>query len=189
MRRVVHKIYWIWQLEKEEAWINEMASHGYSLEHAGRLTYSFDETEPGKYTYKSLFLKGSANSSENIKYFRFLEEMGITIVCFINYPGTCWVYTRAPREDYPDGIEIYSDIDSKINYTGVMAGYMIFVNIITCFAAMLNLATGLNIHNGFAPVNLIMGVSMLVLFTASVIATVRIFMKIARLKKERAIHE
>ena len=70
-----------------------------------------------------------------------------------------------------------------------MAGYMIFVNIITCFAAMLNLATGLNIHNGFAPVNLIMGVSMLVLFTASVIATVRIFMKIARLKKERAIHE
>ena len=48
MRRVIHKLFFIWQLEKEQAWINEMASHGYSLEHAGRLTFEFDETEPGK---------------------------------------------------------------------------------------------------------------------------------------------
>ena len=43
MRRVIHKFFWIWQLEKEQAWINEMASHGYSLEHAGRFTFEFDE--------------------------------------------------------------------------------------------------------------------------------------------------
>ena len=84
-------------------------SHGYSLEHAGRLTFEFDETEPGKYIYKEIFLKGWGESVENIKYFRFLEEMGIKVVCYINYPGTCWVYTRALREDYPNGIELFSD--------------------------------------------------------------------------------
>ena len=57
MRRVFHKLYFVWELEKEQAWINEMAAHGYSLEHAGRLTFTFDETEPGKYTYKTLILK------------------------------------------------------------------------------------------------------------------------------------
>ena len=79
MRRVIHKIFWIWQLEAEENWINEMASHGYSLEHAGRLTFEFDETEPGKYIYKEIFLKGWGESVENIKYFKFLEEMGIKV--------------------------------------------------------------------------------------------------------------
>jgi len=65
MRRVIHKLFWIWQLDKEEDWINEMARHGYSLEHAGRVSFEFDETEPGLYEYRTLFLKGSYNSKEN----------------------------------------------------------------------------------------------------------------------------
>ena len=44
MRKKITKLFWIWQLEKEQAWVNEMASHGYALEHAGRLTFEFDET-------------------------------------------------------------------------------------------------------------------------------------------------
>ena len=188
MRRVIHKIFWIWQLEKEQAWINEMASHGYSLEHAGRLTFEFDETEPGKYIYKEIFLKGWGESVENIKYFRFLEEMGIKVVCYINYPGTCWVYTRALREDYPDGIELFSDIDSKINGMKAMSGYMIFVMAMTLFAALLNLWCAIG-RNYFSPINLICSISMFVLFTLATIATVRIFVNMGKLKKERTIHE
>lgn len=188
MRRVIHKIFWIWQLEKEQAWINEMASHGYSLEHAGRLTFEFDETEPGKYIYKEIFLKGWGESVENIKYFRFLEEMGIKVVCYINYPGTCWVYTRALREDYPDGIELFSDIDSKINGMKAMSGYMIFVMAMTLFAALLNLWCAIG-RDFFSPINLICSISMFVLFTLATIATVRIFVNMGKLKKERTIHE
>ena len=188
MRRVIHKIFWIWQLEKEQAWINEMASHGYSLEHAGRLTFEFDETEPGKYIYKEIFLKGWGESVENIKYFRFLEEMGIKVVCYINYPGTCWVYTRALREDYPDGIELFSDIDSKINGMKAMSGYMIFVMAMTLFAALLNLWCAIG-RNYFSPINFICSISMFVLFTLATIATVRIFVNMGKLKKERTIHE
>lgn len=188
MRRVIHKIFWIWQLEKEQAWINEMASHGYSLEHAGRLTFEFDETEPGKYIYKEIFLKGWGESVENIKYFRFLEEMGIKVVCYINYPGTCWVYTRALREDYPNGIELFSDIDSKINGMKAMSGYMIFVMAMTLFAALLNLWCAIG-RDYFSPINFICSISMFVLFTLATIATVRIFVNMGKLKKERTIHE
>lgn len=192
MRRVIHKLFWIWQLEKEQAWINEMASHGYSLEHAGRLTFEFDETEPGKYIYKEIFLKGWGESAENLKYFKFLEEMGIKVVCYINYPGTCWVYTRALREDYPDGIELYSDIDSKINYQKVMAGYLIFVIAFTLFAALLNISIVINsllMYGTLMILNLICSIAMSALCTGAVIATVKAFIKIGNLKKERKIHE
>ena len=71
MRRVVHKLFWIWQLEKEQAWVNEMASHGYALEHAGRLRFEFDETEPDKYIYKEIFLKGWGESAYSLLFFHF----------------------------------------------------------------------------------------------------------------------
>ena len=192
MRRVIHKIFWIWQLEKEQAWINEMASHGYSLEHAGRLTFEFEETEPNKYIYKELFLKGWGESAENIKYFKFLEEMGIKVVCYINYPGTCWVYVRALKEEYPNGIELYSDIDSKIQYQKTMAFYMIFVSVITFLAASLNLSiviSALAAEGRFMWLNSLCAGFMYGLFVASVIATVKSFVNMSKLKKERTIHE
>jgi len=192
MRRVIHKIFWIWQLEKEQAWVNEMASHGYSLEHAGRFTFVFEETEPDKYIYKEIFLKGWGDSAENIKYFRFLEEMGIKVVCYLNYPGTCWVYTRALKEDYPDGIELYSDIDSKINYQKVMAGYMVFVSIATFLASLLNMSVVINslaMYNRFMPFNLACSVFTFALFIAAILAAVKAFANIGKLKKERKLHE
>ena len=188
MRRVIHKIFWVWQLEKEQAWINEMASHGYSLEHAGRLTFEFEETEADLYTYKTLFLKGWADSEENRKYMKFLEEMGIKVVCFINYPGACWVYTRALKADYPDGIDLFSDIDSKINGMKAMSGYMIFVMAMTLFAALLNLWIAVG-RGFFLLINFICSIVMFVLFTLATIATVRIFVNMGKLKKERTIHE
>jgi hypothetical protein len=192
MRRVIHKIFWIWQLEKEQAWINEMASHGYSLEHAGRLTFEFEETEPDKYIYKEIFLKGWGESAENVKYFKFLEEMGIKVVCYINYPGTCWVYIRALKEEYPNGIELYSDIDSKINYQKVMAGYLIFVIVFTLFASLLNLSVVVNSlvrHGMFMMLNAAATGICSALCIAAVIATVKAFVNIGKLKKERKIHE
>ena len=192
MRRVIHKIFWIWQLEKEQAWVNEMASHGYSLEHAGRFTFEFDETEPDKYIYKEIFLKGWGESAENVKYFKFLEEMGIKVVCYINYPGTCWVYIRALKEEYPNGIELYSDIDSKINYQKVMEGYLIFVMVFMLFAVLLNISAVVNswtMHVTLMVLNLICSVFLTALCIASAIATVKAFVKIANLKKERKIHE
>ena len=189
MRRVVHKLFFIWQLEKEQAWVNEMASHGYSLEHAGRFAFEFDETEPGKYIYKEIFLKGWGEGAENIKYFKFLEEMGIKVVCYINYPGTCWVYLRALKEDYPDGIDLYSDIDSKITYQKVMAWYMLLVIVLTLAAGSLNLWISLYSRNYVFPLNFICAVFLLSLCAGAVVAEINNLVKLSRLKKERKLHE
>ena len=189
MIRTIHKLFFIWQLEKEEDWINEMASHGYSLTQAFKLCrYDFEETEQNKYKYKTLFLKGFYTSDENTKYLRFLEEMGIEVVCQIGYPGTSCVYTRARAEGYPDGIGLYSDIDSKINYKKVMAFYLLFVVVLTLAVSTMNLFLGFN-SEFISPLNAMTGYLTLGLSVAAAVAMIKEFVQISKLKKEREIHE
>ena len=189
MRRVIHKLFWIWQLDKEEDWINEMARHGYSLEHTGRMTYEFEETEADLYKYRSLFLKGSFSGKKNTDYLRFLDEMGIKVVAHCNYPGTCIVYLRGSSSDFPDEIEIYSDIESRIEALKTFRAYMIFVILLLSFLAYINLYSGLNLRNSVFWLNLIMAVLVVALLIAAIVAEVNIFREISKLKKERAIHE
>lgn len=189
MRKVEHKLFWIWQLDKELLWINDMADHGYALAKAGRLTFEFDEEKPGKYIYKSLFLKGSSGNPENVKFFRFLEEMGITQICSINYPGTCAVYIRAFKEDYPNGMDIYSDIESRIIYERVLMWYLFGAGLFILFASALNLSIGFGTRSYYAWVNLVEGFGLLVLFIFMVINFIKKAVLISRLKRERAIHE
>lgn len=189
MRKTIYKLFWIWELDREENWINEMAAHGYSLEHAGRFSFTFEETEPKKYRYKTVFLKGSSSCAENIKYFRFLEEMGIHVVSQLNYPGTCCVYLRSLYGDNPEGIELYSDIDSKITYLKTTAWYMVFVAVFTLFGAILNFSVALLPHNGNRIINLIMAGLVFAIFIGAVMAAVKSFVKISTLKREREIHE
>ena len=189
MINTVHKIFFVWQLEKEEAWLNDMASHGYSLTHASKFgTYDFEESQTDKYTYKILFLKGSFNSAENIKYLKFLEEMGISAVCHYGYPFTSCVYVRGLAEDYPDGIDLFSDIDSKINYIKIMAFYLLFVLCLLIVATVLNFIAGVNTEY-INPLNVIEGSITLGLGIATTIAMIKEFVQIGKLKKEREIHE
>ena len=189
MRRVERKLFWIWELDKELLWINNMADHGYALAKAGRITFEFDEEEPGKYIYKSLFLKGNSYSARNVEFFRFIEEMGITQLCSINYPGTCIVYIRALKEDYPNGIDIYSDIESRINYERVLMWYMFFAGFLILGAALLNLSIGFGVRNYISWINLTEGFALMVLYIFMVVNFIKKAVLISRLKKERAIHE
>ncbi|MBO4579325.1 MAG: DUF2812 domain-containing protein [Clostridiales bacterium] len=189
MRKVVHKLFWIWQLEKEQNWINDMADHGYALVRAGRFSFEFDDSEPGQYIYKEIFLKGSSYSTKNIEYFKFLEEMGITEVCAINYPATCWVYLRALKEDYPGGIELYSDVESKITYERVMMWYMLFAAVICALGSALNLYMAFMPLNSVSWVNLFVGIGTCVLSVIAVVDFIKRVIRITRLKKERKIHE
>ena len=190
MRSKFHKLFWIWQLDKEESWINDMAAHGYALVHAGRFcNYEFDEVEPGKYIYKSLFLKGSGDSTKNREYYRFLDEMGIETVSTFWYPGNCVVYLRALRDDYPNGIELYSDIDSRINYENTLRWYLLGIGIYAALTAVYNMVVAFLPHNSFTPVNIICSVVMAVLAVYLFINFAKKSNKIRELRKEREIHE
>lgn len=98
----LHKIFWIWEYEKEERWLNQMAQEGWALQNAGFSTYTFERCEPGEYIIRMAMLNDSANFKE------FMEEMDAEKV------GACmrWVYFR--RKADLGAFAMFSDIDSRV---------------------------------------------------------------------------
>lgn len=137
MRTTFHKLFWLWQLPKEEAWINEMAEHGYGLVSAGRVTYEFEDIEDGKYKYKALFVRGSFTSEKNREFLKFMEEMDVHNTGHVSYPGRTVIYLRydSSMEDF----DVYSDLDSKIEYEKTLVSYLLFAAIMNLFAWVLNM--------------------------------------------------
>ena len=52
MRTTMHKWFWIWDFDKEEQWLNQMAANGKALVHTGFCTYEFEDCTPGEYIYR-----------------------------------------------------------------------------------------------------------------------------------------
>ena len=52
-RRTIHKWFWVWDFEKEDDWLNEMALNGWVLESVGYATYHFVRCEPGEYSVRT----------------------------------------------------------------------------------------------------------------------------------------
>ena len=47
MRQTIHKLFWVWDFDKEEKWLNEMAAKGLSLVSVGFCKYEFSDRVPG----------------------------------------------------------------------------------------------------------------------------------------------
>ena len=48
-RKTVRKWFWVWEFDKEERWLNQMALSGWALAEVGFCRYVFDACEPGAY--------------------------------------------------------------------------------------------------------------------------------------------
>lgn len=90
MTKTVRKVFFLWEYEKEEEWINQMAREGWMLIRTGFRKYVFEKGKPGEYTYRVELLDKDKNSKESNSYLLFLKDTGIEIV------GECynWVYLR-----------------------------------------------------------------------------------------------
>ena len=44
----LHKVFWVWEYEKEERWLNEMAQEGWALKKASLCTYVFEKDRTGR---------------------------------------------------------------------------------------------------------------------------------------------
>ena len=188
MRTTFHKIFWIWQLSKEEAWINQMAEHGYGLVSAGKITFEFEDIRPGQYKYKELFLKGSFDSKKIREFLRFMEEMGVDNVGHVSYPGRTVVYLRydSNLEDF----DVYSDLDSKIEYEKTLVSYLLFATIVNLAAWVMNMAIFIaNCANGYPSYISLACALNLVLAVILIINIVKHVNKINGYKAEREIHE
>ena len=165
-RRTIRKWFWVWDFEKEEAWLNEMAMNGWALESVGFCSYSFVRCEPAEYTVRLEMHSFDEN------YIDFMKETGA------EYVGRMlmWIYFRKKTAD---GVfDLFSDIDSKIGHLEKIAG------ILTVVGAA-NLMIGL--MNTFGPARV--GWVNLLCATLLMYALGRIHGKIESLKTERRLHE
>lgn len=82
--KTLHRNFWVWEFEKEERWLNEMAQEGWALQNAGFCTYTFEKTEPGQYIIRLAMLDSSPDFES------FMEELEAQSV------GHCfsWGYFR-----------------------------------------------------------------------------------------------
>ena len=108
MKRVMHRLFWAWDFDREEDWLNAWAARGLALVDVCGIRYVFEEGAPGEYEYRLELLEHTAGSSEGRCYLDFLRDLDIECV------GTYgrWAYLRRPRDGAP--FDLFSDIDSKI---------------------------------------------------------------------------
>lgn len=110
MRKMIRKWFWVWDFDKEEKWLNEMATKGLALTAVGWCRYEFENCVPGEYKVCVNFLDNHFNSVENEKYISFLEETGAEHV------GSMfrWAYFRKKTAD--EDFQLFSDNASRIRY-------------------------------------------------------------------------
>lgn len=110
MKKVIHKLFFAWDFEKEEKWLNEMSAKGLNLDGVGLCKYIFEEGTPGEYIYRLELLKKWSTHAESEQYIRFLEDTGVEHVGSV----TRWVYFRKKASD--GEFDLFSDIDSRIKH-------------------------------------------------------------------------
>ena len=120
-RMTKYRWIWVWDFEKEERWLNEMAMNGWVLESVGLATYHFVRCEPGEYV-----IRLEMHPSEP-GYREFMEETGAEYISRM----FGWVYWRRKAEMGP--FDLFSDIDSRIGHLekiGRMLSIIGFANLL-----------------------------------------------------------
>ena len=161
----VFKIFFVWDFEKEERWLNQMAMTGWVLEEVSFFGYTFRRCEPGEYIIR---LEMSPSSD----YRAFVESLGAECIgCLCN-----WCYFRRKAE--LGSFDLLSDIDSRISHLdriGRMLALLCLANLI------LGVTNSLN-QGHFGLLNLLCA-------TLLSYALGRIHGTKAGLEKERILHE
>lgn len=107
MRKRIYRLFWVWDFDKEEAWLNRMAAQGLALVSPGLGSYVFEESLPGEYQFRLELLDQWPSHAKSQAYIRFLEETGV------EYLGSVlrWAYFR--RKSQEEAFELYSDFSSR----------------------------------------------------------------------------
>ena len=166
-QKTIRKWFWVWDFEKEEQWLNEMAMSGWVLSSVGFCKYTFTACEPGEYTVRLEM------HEHDEAYLAFMKEAGAEYVGRI----VQWIYFRKRTEDGP--FDLFSDIDSRIAHLEKIGKTLSGVG-------LGNLAIGLAVSmNSFAS----LGWINLLCATLLMYALGRTHGRIDEMKKVRQLHE
>lgn len=131
MRKVIHKLFWIWDYEKEEKWLNEMAAKGLALISVKFCTYEFEDTLPGEYHVCLQVLDHTQSHLETESYIHFLEETGAEHV------GTFIRQAYFRKKTVDGSFELFSDNASRIKQLNSIIALL-------CILIIPNLGNGIN---------------------------------------------
>jgi len=180
MIKTIRKLFFVWEHEKEEKWLNEMSAAGLQLCGVGICTYHFEEGVPYEYVYRLEMLEKRPTHAKSVHYIRFVEETGAEHIGSV----FDWVYFR--KRTQGDAFEIFSDIDSRISHFNRML-------------LLLGILAGMNLLNTLNMLRLWIqyGMSVYSVVTASTFVIslllgygfIRIYQKTRKLKREKILRE
>ena len=91
MKRVMHRLFWAWDFDREEDWLNAWAARGWALVDVCGFRYVFEESAPGEYEYRLELLEHATSNAESRCYLDFLRDLDIE--CIGSYGR--WTYQPA----------------------------------------------------------------------------------------------
>ncbi|MBR5446250.1 MAG: DUF2812 domain-containing protein [Clostridia bacterium] len=179
MRKTIRKWFWVWEFDKEEKWLNEMAAKGLTLVSMHFNKYMFEETTPGEYQIRVELLANKPAHPESEQYIRFVEETGAEqVASWIN-----WVYFRKKTAD--GAFELFSDNTSRLKMLNRVIGLLVPLGILCLVSGGYNLLLYFLWGN---PVSLV-GLLPLTVSVLLGIGLLRILKQKKKLAKEQTLFE
>ena len=179
MRRIIHKWFWVWNFDKEEQWLNEMAAKGLCLVSTGFCKYEFEDCLPGEYQIRMQLLDKFPHHPESQKYIEFLEDTGAEQVGSF----TRWVFFR--KKASLGDFNLFSDNASRVKYLTSMLSFITLVVALNLLIGLENLAIAM--LTGF-PGNYL-GFINLAIGLFGLPGTIKLWKKRNRIKKESQLFE
>lgn len=159
MRKTIHKAFFVWNFEKEEKWLNEMAAKGLCLVSVGFCKYEFEECAPGAYRICMQLLEQSVSRPESQAYIAFLESTGAEQIGSFQR----WVYFRKRATD--GDFALFSDYTSRIKHLSRVVNLIAILCVCNWLIGIDNVLLAVfnqSALNYLGVVNLVLGVGCLI---------------------------
>lgn len=141
MRTTIHKVIWVWNFDKEEKWLNEMAAKGLCLVSVGLCRYDFEECNPGEYQIRMQLLENLPSNPESRKYMEFLESTNVEHIGSV----LRWVYLRKKTTD--GDFELFSDNESRVRYLTQVIRFISVIAFLSLYIGAYNIFLAITLNN------------------------------------------
>ena len=179
MRRIIKKLFFVWDFDKEEKWLNEMAAKGLCLVSTGFCKYEFEDCIPGEYRICMQLLEKSPRNPEMQKYIEFLEDTGAEHVGSF----TRWVYFRKKASEGDS--TLFSDNASRVKYLSSILSFIALIVGLNLYIGLYNIFVVFFLHSPFNYIGLLN----LAVALFGLPGTIKLWKKRNRMKRESQLFE
>lgn len=134
-RRISHRVYGVWEYDRELDDLNRLSAEGWQLEKGGCFHSVFVRDEKVRYLYQMDY---APNLEDRERYLSFFMEQGWE---YVNSTFNGWYYFRKPyQENLPvEETEIYTDRESLLKMQGRYLRCMLFLAALYTIMFIVNL--------------------------------------------------